>query len=230
MDRPRPSLNASNYLAMRKLLIAFVIVFGWTAGAAAGRTSAAGALADAFVDAWNTHDVRALGRLYADDADWVTVGGERHKGRVVVEGALAKEHGSWARTTTLRATDVAVRAIDSEHAIVMFSGESRALRRVGRNHSAATHSSWPQSKMDVGSSLPDRLRLSRRRDEHRSRRSDDVYVRLYDDTALVTSRQVTTGTRRCASLLREGVDGERAFWAVQNRQVSRSQSGLCCDL
>jgi hypothetical protein len=61
---------------MRKHLVAFVIVFGWTAGSASGQTSAAGALADAFVDAWNTHDVRAFGRLYADDADWVTVGGE----------------------------------------------------------------------------------------------------------------------------------------------------------
>jgi uncharacterized protein (TIGR02246 family) len=107
---------------MRKHLVAFVIVFGWTAGAAAGQTSAAGALADAFVDAWNTHDVRALGRLYADDADWVTVGGERHKGRVAVEGVLAKEHASWARTTTIRATDVAVRAID-QNAIVIFKWE-----------------------------------------------------------------------------------------------------------
>jgi uncharacterized protein (TIGR02246 family) len=108
---------------MRKHLVAFVIVFGWTAGAAAGQTSAAGALADAFVDAWNTHDVRALGRLYADDADWVTVGGERHKGRVAVEGVLAKAHASWVRTTTIRATDVAVRAIDSENAIVIFKWE-----------------------------------------------------------------------------------------------------------
>ena len=75
------------------------------------------------MQAWNTHDARAFGRLYADDAEWITVGGERHKGRVAVEGALAKEHASWARTTTLRATDVVVRDIDSEHAIVMFRWE-----------------------------------------------------------------------------------------------------------
>ena len=116
-------LHASKYLVMCKHLVALVIVFGWTAGAAAGQPSAAGALADAFVDASNTHDVRALGRLYADDADRVTVGGERHKGRVAVEGVLAKEHASWARTTILRATDVSVRAIDSENAIVMFKWE-----------------------------------------------------------------------------------------------------------
>jgi hypothetical protein len=51
------------------------------------------------------------------------VGGERRKGRVAVEGVLAKEHASWARTMILRATDVAVRAIDSENAIVMFNWE-----------------------------------------------------------------------------------------------------------
>jgi uncharacterized protein (TIGR02246 family) len=110
-------------ICSRKHLVALVIVFGWTTGAAAGQTSAAGALADAFVDAWNTHDVREFGRLYANDADWVTVGGDRHKGRVAVEGVLAKEHAGWARTTMLRATDVAVRAIDSENAIVMFKWE-----------------------------------------------------------------------------------------------------------
>ena len=79
-----------------------MIFFGWMAGVAAGQASSgAGTLADAFVHAWNAHDGRAFGRLYADDADWVTVGGERHKGRIAVEGALAKEHAIWARTTTL---------------------------------------------------------------------------------------------------------------------------------
>ena len=110
-------------MVMCKHLVAVAIVLGWTSGVAAGQPSAAGALADSFAHAWNTHDVRALGRLYADDADWVTVGGERHKGRVAVEDVLAKEHGGWARTTILRATDVSVRAIDSENAIVMFKWE-----------------------------------------------------------------------------------------------------------
>jgi hypothetical protein len=62
---------------MRKHLLALVILFGCMAGVAAGqRSSAAGTLADAFVHAWNTHDDPAFGRLYAADANWVTVGGE----------------------------------------------------------------------------------------------------------------------------------------------------------
>ena len=51
------------------------------------------------------------------------MGGARHKGRVAIEGVLANEHAGWARPTILRATDVAVRAIDSENAIVMFKWE-----------------------------------------------------------------------------------------------------------
>ena len=118
------AFNGSNHLVMRKHLVALVILLGCTAGVAAGqRSSAAGALVDAFVHAWNTHDGPAFGRLYAANADWVTAGGETYHGRVAIEGALAKEHASWARTTTLRATDVVVRVIDSENAIVMFKWE-----------------------------------------------------------------------------------------------------------
>lgn len=88
--------------------------------AAAQTSSAARTLADAFVHAWNMQHARAFGRLYADDADWVTVAGETHKGRVAIEAALGREHESWAGTTTLHATDVVVREIDRAHAIVMF--------------------------------------------------------------------------------------------------------------
>ena len=118
---------------MHTHLVALVLVVGWTAGVAARQTSSdAGALADAFVHAWSTHDVGAFGRLYADDADWVTVGGDTHKGRLAVEGALAKEHASWARTTTLRATDVVVRAIDAGNATVMFKWEITRSEEKGK--------------------------------------------------------------------------------------------------
>jgi uncharacterized protein (TIGR02246 family) len=111
-------------IPVHRHLFALAIVCCWMAGLAAAQTSSgARALTDAFVQGWNAHDARAFGRLYADDAEWIAVGGERHRGHVAVEGALAKEHASWARTTTLRATDVVVREIDSENAIVMFRWE-----------------------------------------------------------------------------------------------------------
>ena len=132
-------------IPVHRHLFALAIVCCWMAGLAAAQTSSgARALTDAFVQAWNAHDARAFGRLYADDAEWIAVGGERHRGHVAVEGALAKEHASWARTTTLRATDVVVREIDSENAIVMFRWEVTRAERVGPGHSVATHCSWPR--------------------------------------------------------------------------------------
>ena len=131
-----PTANESHHMRtiipVLRQVLALALFFCSTAGLVVAQTSSGpGALADAFVQAWNTHDARAFGRLYADDADWITVGGERHKGRVAVEGALAKEHASWARTTTLRATDVVVRDIDSEHAIVMFRWEVARTEEAG---------------------------------------------------------------------------------------------------
>jgi uncharacterized protein (TIGR02246 family) len=101
----------------------FLICACLTVVAAARPYSAARDLVDAFAQAWNTHDGPAFGRLYADDADWVMVGGERLKGRTAIEEALTKEHATWARTTTLRATDVSVRELDPGRAVVMFKWE-----------------------------------------------------------------------------------------------------------
>jgi hypothetical protein len=67
------------------------------------------------------------------------VGGDRHKGRFAVERVLAKEHAGWARTTMLRATDVAVRAIDSENAIVMFKWELTRPEKSCGNTSPRQH-------------------------------------------------------------------------------------------
>ena len=101
-----------------------VIFVTWLAAAAAPRVqSAPEAIVDAFAAAWNAHDGSAFGRLYADDADWVMAGGDRLKDRAAIQAALTREHSSWARRTVLKATDVAVRELDRERAIVMFKWE-----------------------------------------------------------------------------------------------------------
>jgi uncharacterized protein (TIGR02246 family) len=108
---------------IRPIAVAVIVMVWMTSLSAAQPPAGAGALVDAFARAWNTHDGSAFGLLYADDADWVMVSGERLKGRTAIEQALAKEHGSWARTTTLRAAGVRVRELDPRRAIVMFRWE-----------------------------------------------------------------------------------------------------------
>jgi uncharacterized protein (TIGR02246 family) len=106
-----------------RAVVALVILTGLSVVAAGQLSPRAEDLVDAFVQAWNAHDGPTFGRLYADDADWVMVGGERLKGRTAIEAALTKEHATWARMTTLRATDVSVRELGAGHAIVMFKWE-----------------------------------------------------------------------------------------------------------
>lgn len=75
---------------IQPIAVAVIVMVWMTSLSAAQPPAGAGALVDAFARAWNTHDGSAFGLLYADDADWVMVSGERLKGRTAIEQALAK--------------------------------------------------------------------------------------------------------------------------------------------
>jgi uncharacterized protein (TIGR02246 family) len=47
----------------------------------------------AFVDAWNKHDAKALGALFAEDGDAINPHGRHASGRAEVEKMFAEEHG-----------------------------------------------------------------------------------------------------------------------------------------
>lgn len=93
-----------------------------------------------FVEAWNAHDMRALGDLLTTDVDWVTASGKRLGGREKVRAYLAEEHSTWARTTRMEAADVYVRHLNRGTAMVFFEwqiapakGEAAAPPRRGNN-------------------------------------------------------------------------------------------------
>ncbi len=73
-----------------------------------------------FVRAWNTHDMSAFRKLFADDVTWVAVAESRLEGRTAVLKEFAEIHGSWARTTTVRASDVKVQQVRPDVAVVFF--------------------------------------------------------------------------------------------------------------
>lgn len=81
------------------------------------------ALVDRFVDAWNAHDPRMLDTVFDDDADWVTVSGERRSGRRAIQSFLAEEHGSWAASTRMSAGKPRVRALPGNGAVIYFDWE-----------------------------------------------------------------------------------------------------------
>jgi uncharacterized protein (TIGR02246 family) len=89
---------------------------------ASGHTSSDGsgpaAVVGLFVDAWNAHDISALGDLFADDADFIDVFGNWFKGRAAFEQVLAERHRSVFGNSRFTKKDIAVRQVSAGLAIV----------------------------------------------------------------------------------------------------------------
>jgi uncharacterized protein (TIGR02246 family) len=105
--------------------LALVLLFAWPAISTSdeGPLKEPESLATRFVDAWNSHDAAAFGALMAVDADWVTASGIRLRGRDSIQAYLADEHATWAKSTTMRATNIHVRSLSRNSAVVLFEWE-----------------------------------------------------------------------------------------------------------
>jgi len=75
---------------------------------------------NAFVDAWNTHDIDAFDRLFTDDAVWVAVAELRVVGRPAIVADFAEIHTTWASAVTVAASDVTIRSLRPDVAVVFF--------------------------------------------------------------------------------------------------------------
>lgn len=87
----------------------FVALIGVLLSAAASAaTSNPDVLADQFVSAWNTHDLKKFEALYTPDAVWVPIAEERTEGRAAIVREFAKVHAGtgWAVKTTIAKKDV----------------------------------------------------------------------------------------------------------------------------
>jgi uncharacterized protein (TIGR02246 family) len=78
-------------------------------------------------DGFNHHDAAAATRMYTPDADFVSVRGERAKGRAEAERSLARIFATRAREATLRTEGVEVRFIRPDVAIVHVTNELSGL-------------------------------------------------------------------------------------------------------
>jgi uncharacterized protein (TIGR02246 family) len=92
-----------------------------------------------FVTAWNQHDMEALGKLFAEDADFVNVAGVRWKGRESIQRNHAWAHGTIPhdtpgfekagpvyaifKTSTLRFTQIDVRFLRKDVALALVNTE-----------------------------------------------------------------------------------------------------------
>jgi uncharacterized protein (TIGR02246 family) len=76
--------------------------------------------AQAFVDAWNSHQAKNFEGLFAEDALWVPVVESRLSGRAQIVADLKQAHAIWAGHTTLMASDVVVSPLSDSAAAVLF--------------------------------------------------------------------------------------------------------------
>lgn len=86
-----------------------------TAGAAPSTAPAdelaARALIAAYEDAWNRHDMAAMGALLAEDVEWVNIVGMAWRGRAAVRSAHAAFHAGMFRDVPMRVVDARVRTL-----------------------------------------------------------------------------------------------------------------------
>lgn len=88
---------------------------------------------DMFAQAWNSHDISGFGRIFAEDADWVTATGVKVKGRKEIQSALASEHSTWAKTSSMSITSSSVRRTGQNDAVLYFDWKiTGAIDRDGK--------------------------------------------------------------------------------------------------
>jgi uncharacterized protein (TIGR02246 family) len=80
-------------------------------------------LVDGFVRAWNAHDMKALGALFVEDADFVNVVGMWWKGRAEIQAKHEATHATVFKTTTRAAASTAVRPLRGDVAVLHVSWE-----------------------------------------------------------------------------------------------------------
>ena len=75
---------------------------------------------DQFVAAWNNHDMKAMDKLYTDDAIWVTLAEVRLVGRPDIIKDMTAAHTTWAGNVSLAKSDVETRMISPSSAVIFF--------------------------------------------------------------------------------------------------------------
>ena len=121
---------------MKATLVVAALLAGSSLGiptASTAQVATAEALVDGYSRSWNSHDPALLKDIFAPDAAWVTVGGIRLTDLATVQAAIAKEHSTWAKSTSLATHNTVVRLVAKDIAVIYFDWEiSGALDRDGK--------------------------------------------------------------------------------------------------
>ena len=104
------------------LLVGLLCLLCLPASEAAGPDSPE-TLVDTFVRAWNAHDMKVWGGLFAENGDFVSGVGGWLTGRAEIQANLERAHATYFKTTTLAASGTVVRLLGPDVAVLRFKTE-----------------------------------------------------------------------------------------------------------
>jgi uncharacterized protein (TIGR02246 family) len=107
----------SHYAPVVRLLLTLLVAGAPIPSVASGPED----IAMTFVQAWNSHDKGQFAKLFIANAYWVPGVGTRLDGREAIVNDLALAHTTWAKLTTMKASDVVVRQLSPDVAVVLFN-------------------------------------------------------------------------------------------------------------
>jgi len=79
------------------------------------------AVATAYAEAWNHHDMGTLAELFTDDADWINIVGMHWRGKAAIVKAHDVFHRTIFQKMEIGVTDIGIRAITSDVAATVIA-------------------------------------------------------------------------------------------------------------
>jgi uncharacterized protein (TIGR02246 family) len=108
--------------ASRLLCVGVLSVLGLSSSEAAG-TDTPEALIEAWVRAWNAHDMKALAGLFTEDGDFLSATGVLLKDPDQVQADLEKSHATHFKGTSLSAKITSLRFPRPDVAVIRHDGQ-----------------------------------------------------------------------------------------------------------
>ncbi len=105
------------------VLIAVLILSSALFATAKAQSASPEAVVYDFVTAWNSHDAKAFDRLFIDNAIWVPIAAVRTEGRSNIVKDFADIHATWAKTTSIKQSDIKVQELRPDVAVILFHGK-----------------------------------------------------------------------------------------------------------
>jgi uncharacterized protein (TIGR02246 family) len=111
-------MNARMKLSAFRLLVLLAII-GCATRSSAQSTSPE-AIADDYVKAWNSHDMKAFDRLFAEDARFIRFADSQSAGRPDIIKEFSAIHTTWAKDISIYHQAPKVRSLCRDSTVVTF--------------------------------------------------------------------------------------------------------------